>query len=266
MLPRAGAATVERRRRCKPKDVATDAAHGFTDTQAQKFPRFECQGFAIHLPHEFTREPTSVGGADLEDDDSPNVPEDATHELLGDLALARKNNERIDFRFEAYTTHLIHNGAILRARECVNNVVVVFVAPSAGEVERLRSRAAPILRRWSRRERPLFLFWNQDRWHEVGPSPSRSPRHPPGTLAKHHPRRPARSRSARGLIPLSDLNFDGAPKPALGYKSSPSSCATTTATWAPCRSDAERRPLSHPSERPRAVLPLRTGHGARIYV
>ena len=167
MLPRAGAATVERRRRCKPKDVATDAAHGFTDTQAQKFPRFECQGFAIHLPHEFTREPTSVGGADLEDDDSPNVPEDATHELLGDLALARKNNERIDFRFEAYTTHLIHNGAILRARECVNNVVVVFVAPSAGEVERLRSRAAPILRRWSRRERPLFLFWNQDRWHET---------------------------------------------------------------------------------------------------
>jgi hypothetical protein len=86
---------------------------------------------------------------------------------LFEVDLARKNNERIDSRFEAYASYLVGHAGTLRAREAVNNVVVVFVAPGAAEVERLRARATPILRRWSRRERPLFLFWNQESWHET---------------------------------------------------------------------------------------------------
>lgn len=86
---------------------------------------------------------------------------------LFELDLARKNNERLDTRFDCYATYLTRHGAALRNRERANNVVVVFVAPNEPEVLRLMERATPILARWSRRERPLFLFWNLEDWYET---------------------------------------------------------------------------------------------------
>lgn len=86
---------------------------------------------------------------------------------LFELDLVRKNNRLTSARFEAYATHLTGPGLPkMLAREDASYAAVVFIAPNEAEVERFLEAAAPIVGRWSRRDRPQFLFWNIEDWYE----------------------------------------------------------------------------------------------------
>jgi hypothetical protein len=84
--------------------------------------------------------------------------------LLAEVDIGRKNNPRIDQRFEDYGTLLGDRLEDLKKRYGVNNALALFIEPDAREGGRLRARAVDVLRRTSHTTRPYFLFWNRDAW------------------------------------------------------------------------------------------------------
>lgn len=86
---------------------------------------------------------------------------------LFELDLKRKNTQRTLERFEAYARHLTSAELPkMLAREGASYAAVVFIVSSEAELERFLEMATPILNRWSRRDRPQFLFWNISDWYE----------------------------------------------------------------------------------------------------
>lgn len=86
--------------------------------------------------------------------------------LLVEMDIARRENARLDQRFLAYGTLLTTRLDDLKKRYDVNNAIVVFVEPSAGEVERVRGRALKVVREAGISPRPYFVFWNREAWFE----------------------------------------------------------------------------------------------------
>ena len=84
--------------------------------------------------------------------------------LLVEVDIGRKNNPRIDQRFEDYGMVLSSRLEDLKKRYGVNNAIALFVEPDAGEAARLRARAVGVLRQATYAPRPYFLFWNRDEW------------------------------------------------------------------------------------------------------
>lgn len=88
---------------------------------------------------------------------------------LFEIDLERKSNLRTVQRFEAYGLYLAAKAASGKPPGRAECAEVVFVVTKESELERYLELAIPVLNRWAPRERPPFLFWNMEDWHEWQP-------------------------------------------------------------------------------------------------
>jgi len=101
--------------------------------------------------------------------DDTKDPGDQQTLYLFELDLARRSNARMRDRFLAYANHSRDRrqelAGLRKDKKTVpyNNVVTVFIAPTAIDRKRHRNLANQSLRTWSGK-RPLFLFWSYEDW------------------------------------------------------------------------------------------------------